>query len=319
VYQKANGKILLTGEYFILDGAVGLALPTLGYGQTLTLNKNEEVGVLTWSAADENDEVWFFIKIQTLDFQILSTNNDEIAHTFVDILKKAKSLNADFLNDKNTGIQAFSVTNFPRIWGLGTSSTLTSLIADWANIDAFALNDLTFKSSGYDVACAKSETPIFFQKRAAPNDNFYENTVFEPSFVENLYFVHLTKKQNSREGITHYRKLDLATRKNVATQITTLTYAIAQAKTLADFDKNILLHENLIAETLHLERAKNLYFQDFWGEIKSLGAWGGDFVLATSDKNAETTVAYFHEKGFATVFTYEAFFAQRGLSISERV
>ena len=307
--KNAHGKILLTGEYFILDGAVGLALPTLGYGQTLDLNKSEEKGVLEWSAADEGSKVWFFVKINITNFQILDTNNTAIANTFIDILQKAKNLNPNFLNDTNTGIIAISKTNFPRNWGLGTSSTLTSLIADWAETDAFALNDLTFKSSGYDVACAKSQRPIFFQKRAVPNENFYEDAVFIPPFFRNLYFVHLGQKQNSREGIAHYRKLEVATRKSVATQITELTYAIAKAKTLADFDKNIVLHENLIAETLHLERAKNLYFQDFWGEIKSLGAWGGDFVLATSDKNAAETMAYFHKKGFATVLAYEALFA----------
>ena len=30
-----------------------------------------------------------------------------------------------------------------------------------------------------------------------------------------------------------------------------------------------------------MPRAQDLYFPDFKGVIKSLGAWGGDFVLAT--------------------------------------
>ena len=40
---------------------------------------------------------------------------------------------------------------------------------------------------------------------------------------------------------------------------------------------------------------------DFDGEIKSLGAWGGDFILATSDENPST---YFKAKGFETILPY---------------
>jgi len=36
--------------------------------------------------------------------------------------------------------------------------------------------------------------------------------------------------------------------------------------------------------------------------MKSLGAWGGDFVLATSQASEEETRKYFGQKGFTTVF-----------------
>jgi hypothetical protein len=35
--------------------------------------------------------------------------------------------------------------------------------------------------------------------------------------------------------------------------------------------------------------------------IKSLGAWGGDFVLATGD---DKTISYFKSKGYNTVIPY---------------
>ncbi len=38
-------------------------------------------------------------------------------------------------------------------------------------------------------------------------------------------------------------------------------------------------------------------FSDYWGEVKSLGAWGGDFVLVTSKKPIEETREYFLNKG----------------------
>ena len=42
-------------------------------------------------------------------------------------------------------------------------------------------------------------------------------------------------------------------------------------------------------------------FPDFNGGIKSLGAWGGDFFLATGDRSE---MKYFHDKGFTTIIPY---------------
>ena len=43
-------------------------------------------------------------------------------------------------------------------------------------------------------------------------------------------------------------------------------------------------------------------FPDFDGVIKSLGAWGGDFVMVISNENPTD---YFMEKGYETVIPYE--------------
>ena len=48
----ANGKLLLTSEYFILDGAKGLALPTK-YHQKLVLQPIQSE-ILEWKSYDEN-------------------------------------------------------------------------------------------------------------------------------------------------------------------------------------------------------------------------------------------------------------------------
>jgi len=45
-------------------------------------------------------------------------------------------------------------------------------------------------------------------------------------------------------------------------------------------------------------------FSDFPGSIKSLGAWGGDFVLAASASPAEN---YFKTRGYTTYFAYHDF------------
>ena len=42
-------------------------------------------------------------------------------------------------------------------------------------------------------------------------------------------------------------------------------------------------------------------FPDYFGTLKSLGAWGGDFILATGNKD---TSQYFIDKGYATILKY---------------
>jgi len=64
-------------------------------------------------------------------------------------------------------------------------------------------------------------------------------------------------------------------------------------------------HENIISELIDFEKVKSIYFSDYWGTVKSLGAWGGDFVLVTSDRSEKETKKYFNEKGFNVFLKYE--------------
>jgi hypothetical protein len=47
---------------------------------------------------------------------------------------------------------------------------------------------------------------------------------------------------------------------------------------------------------------KQELFKDFRGEIKSLGAWGGDFILVSGDKESPN---YFKNLGFTTIIPFE--------------
>ena len=196
---------------------------------------------------------------------------------------------------------------FPKEWGLGTSSTLIANIARVFKVNPYALLAATFGGSGYDIACATSESPLLF--RLENGVASAENVTFSPVFAQNLYFVYLGKKQNSKEGIERYnRQKKIFGQRNIETlfalQITGLTQAFLRETDLKAFEEAIVVHEKLIAVLVQLPRAKTLYFNDFWGEIKSLGAWGGDFVLATSDRSPAETKKYFISKGFETVLTY---------------
>ncbi len=50
-----------------------------------------------------------------------------------------------------------------------------------------------------------------------------------------------------------------------------------------------------------MERIQDQLFPDFDGFVKSLGAWGGDFVMAGGEGDIPS---YFRVKGYGTVLRY---------------
>jgi hypothetical protein len=52
-------------------------------------------------------------------------------------------------------------------------------------------------------------------------------------------------------------------------------------------------------------RIKEDRFPDFPGEIKSLGAWGGDFAMVVSKEEEKDLLSYFSGKGLNTLFSFE--------------
>ncbi|MGC1473558.1 MAG: GYDIA family GHMP kinase [Psychroserpens sp.] len=306
----SNGKLLLTGEYVVLDGAIALAVPTV-YGQSLTIKKGK-TGILKWKSLDEHDLVWFEAKFQlkqnnrdeqtSIARSSIASKSDSISERLLHILLVAKQLNPNFLS----GLQGYDVTTkleFPKNWGLGTSSTLISNIARWANVDAYQLLNLTFGGSGYDIACANEDTSLTFQLSILNSKTPTINKVgFDPSFKNQLYFVHLNQKQNSREGIAQYRENteDLTSSISI---VSAITQNMITCETLQEFQKLMEDHELLISEIIKQQPVKQRLFSDFNGAIKSLGAWGGDFVMVAS---AENPKIYFKDKGYDTILRYDA-------------
>lgn len=296
----SNGKLLLTGEYVVLDGALSLAVPTI-YGQNLTVTDTTN-SIITWKSLDVDNNTWFNANFSCNDLQILNTEEkDEVwmntAKTLQSILKEAHLLNSDFL--KNTkGLAVETKLDFPRDWGLGSSSTLINNIATWASVDAFQLLENTMGGSGYDIACAQNHTPIFYQK--TNNIPTVRVTEFNPLFADDLYFIHLNKKQNSRDAIAAYKECSF-NKEELVKNITEITKKIASATLLSSFEALISNHEELLSSALKTTTVKELLFADYKGAIKSLGAWGGDFILATGN---EETPTYFKQKGYNTVFKY---------------
>ena len=198
--------------------------------------------------------------------------------------------------------EGFAVTtqlSFPRNWGLGTSSTLINNIAQWFQIDAFELLHQSFGGSGYDIACAQNNTPITYS--IVNGDPKIEQVVFDPAFTKNLYFVYLNQKRNSKSAIAEYHSNKTSQLSSYITTINELTQGIIKANNLEIFSQLITQHETVLSEILKTETVKATLFPDFDGAVKSLGAWGGDFVLVVSKENP---MPYFVAKGYETVIPY---------------
>lgn len=299
----SNGKLLLTGEYVVLDGAKSLAVPT-SYGQDLVVQQIEEP-ILVWGSFTNEGNCWFEATFSLPKLRLTSAtfNSDKegssevIAETLQNILQEARNLNPDFLQT-NKGYLVKTNLSFPQNWGLGSSSTLINNIASWATVNPFTLLWNAFSGSGYDIACAKHNTPIFYQlENKKP---FIEAVDFTLNFQDQLYFVFLNQKQNSREGIAQYRKNNKHITKEIQ-RISELSEAFLKTSSINNLEGIINEHEQIISSIIKLPPVKDKLFSDYFGEVKSLGAWGGDFVLATG--NGETP-KYFKQKGYNTVIPY---------------
>lgn len=287
----SNGKLLLTGEYVVLDGATALAIPTKK-GQTLTILPRKEQELL-WNSFDAEGNCWFSAGFSLDTFKIEGCNDVTIAKTLSSILKEARKLNPRFLSSSQ-GFQVITELQFHRNWGLGTSSTLINNIAQWADVDAFTLLKNSFGGSGYDIAAAQHNKPIFYS--IENNVPKVQEIQLSWDFKDALFFVHLNQKQNSKEGISRYRATP-ATLKQLE-KITDLTKKLLLCYTLSDFEAILQAHERIISEMIGLQTVQERLFPDFNGSIKSLGAWGGDFVLATGTLEE---MSYFREKGYGTI------------------
>ena len=295
----SHGKLLITGEYAVLDGAKSLALPTQ-YGQKLKV-KPIETPILYWRSLDVDGTVWF-----ETTFQLEALKNPaeqyrdcgEVEQTLVHLLRAAQQLNPEFLQT-DQGFEVETQLEFPRNWGLGSSSTLINNLAQWARIDAFQLLWNGFSGSGYDIACAQNDGPLIYQ--IIQEQPTIEQVAFHPPFYEHLYFVYLDKKQNSREGIARYRSL-IGKKEQLLSSVNEITTALLQTQNLADFEALLNQHEELISKAIQLPTVKSELFKDYFGSVKSLGAWGGDFVLATGNDDSPK---YFKEKGYSTVIPYQ--------------
>lgn len=296
---SSNGKLMLTGEYLVLKGAVSLALPLLK-GQELQVIYSPKRPYLSWRTYVTGN-YWFEANYSLPDLAIANTNDFPIAQNIRDILIQARSLNSDFLNP-DFRIEALSRINFDINWGLGSSSSLIVNIASWANIDPFQLHFRVSQGSGYDIAAAISDHPVLYQVNK--NEPRIKEVDFNPPFHEKIYFAYLGKKRNSAEAVANFNKLDINLDREVE-QISEISRHIVTSKNQVDFVNLLKKHDRIISKLLKMKPIQITHFDDFKGYSKSLGAWGGDFAMFISDLPKDYILTYFRKKELKHYFQYK--------------
>ena len=131
----------------------------------------------------------------------------------------------------------------------------------------------------------------------------YEKLKSKKSLLQEVggsgYLTDLIESVPTSSNINFYAK---SVKEKSILKVSSITENILNCDSFEDFKSLIKEHEGILSKLLKRETAKDLYFKDYSGEIKSLGAWGGDFILAAGDHNTKT---YFNNLGYNIVFTFD--------------
>jgi mevalonate kinase len=303
----AHGKLLLSAEYLLLKGSLALAIP-LNKGQYMKVKPSNQDGLI-WTANTLNAK-WFDVTYDQ-NLNILKTTNKPHAEKLAQILRAAIEINPS----SEQIIKNKSVTTtleFNPQWGWGSSSTLLHLLGQWLQVDPWLLMDQTFGGSGYDIACAGTSQPIFY-KRLPGEVPEITSAPFNPPFLSHLGVVWLNHKQNSSTEAKNFLNGGREDSKSID-EITAITVEMAHTDDLSHFEKLMAEHEQIITKSTGLQPIKKILFHDFAGSIKSLGAWGGDFILFASHQPFEYCEKYFQTKGYNQLFRLEEIMLNKNTS-----
>ena len=301
-----HGKFLLTGEYLVLKGALALALP-LKLGQTLSVETCHGAS-LQWDAY-KPDDPWFSVSLNPENLDIIDSDDQSKAEKLRQILQAVKQLNPNAFEGNN--LKFTTRLDFDPNWGLGSSSTLISNLARWADVNPYELLKLTFGGSGYDIACATAEGPIYYQVKAEDPEPvegpapLVEPIDFNPPFADHLFFVYQGQKQSSSKEIKAFlAKANPVDLQKDIEAVSEISRAVPKCETLDEFAMLMQCHERIISRCIGQEPVQKR-FPDFEGVLKSLGAWGGDFILAATEWTENQVREYFKGKGLEVVFGYK--------------
>lgn len=275
----------------MLDGAKCIAFPTkLGQRMHVKPTKGSD---LIWKSFDHRGQLWFEAQFSLYDFSAIESSEKGVSDKLTKLLKSAVRLNSEFL-DKWNAFKVETFLDFPLDWGLGSSSTLIHLLAQWADVHPLELYFKVENGSGYDVACAGSDSPIEYSING--DEISYTPLDIKFPFENGLYFVHLGKKQSSSNSILDYFKR-VKQKKQLVQKVSEITDLITEQTNLSDFKKLLEEHEDVIHLHTGFPKVKEILFPDYPHTVKSLGAWGGDFVLVATPDGFDDTAQYFKQKG----------------------
>ncbi|MBZ0243680.1 MAG: hypothetical protein K8F24_10730, partial [Bacteroidales bacterium] len=245
---KANGKLMLTGEYFVLHGAKALAMH-VNKGQQMQV---EEIAAtlgtrISWLAKKPTED-WFRVEFSLPDLNIIQTDDLPKASKLQLILLTLQQLNPSAFA-ANSSYKFTTRLEFEPEWGFGSSSSLLVNLSRWAKVNPYTLLNFSIGGSGYDIACGQSKSPLIYQLSGLlPNQ---KPIAFRPPFAEKLYFVYQGKKQDSAKAVHAFKakndKIDLS--KQIE-RISEITQQVAETTDFEHFC--ILMHEHEEIVSAHI-------------------------------------------------------------------
>ena len=135
------GKLMLTSEYFAVDGALVLAVPTKLGQEFFFEEKQDSESHIFWEAYHQN-KLWLKAIINYKSWEVLETNLPSSAEFILKTLKNVQSLSGTKFQATDSYCLKTNL-QFPPDYGLGSSSTLMNNLAEWAEIDPFQLNEIS--------------------------------------------------------------------------------------------------------------------------------------------------------------------------------
>ena len=296
---KANGKLLLSGEYLVINGAKALAFP-ICFGQEMNVEFISEPKLIFKS--NENNQEWFNTSFTLPNLEILNTSNNSIAIELKNIILSAQTLNKEFLSTQS-GYSININANYPLKFGFGSSSTLISLIARWANVNEYALFKMVSNGSGYDIACATQDAPIFYQ--LVDEIPVITKAKIGNGIKRHCIFAYLGNKQNSKKEVDRYKQYEKPSQKLID-RISKLTKDICEASNAIKLIESIIEHEEILSSIINKPILNDHdRFHNFNGPIKSLGAWGGDFAMFVAAEPLYIIRNEIKKLGIKTMFSFD--------------
>jgi mevalonate kinase len=289
----ASGKLLIFGEYLVLKGAKCLAIP-LRYGQKLSVEKSNQDNILWESSV--NKKTWFSVSFSK-NLKVLNMEDVPTSQLLSHLLRFIHSNKPHLFSN---GLIFRVDANFPLEWGLGSSATLISLLAQWSEIDPYELLENSLSGSGYDVACATEDKPIVYQMK----NRFTNQVELATEITDKILFVYSGKKQNTSIEILRFQDLEI---NSESIEIMNRIVEKAVSATHIEVLESLMTDsEELLSGILNLPTIQESKFSDYPYKVKSLGAWGGDFFMATF-RDEKVARDYFLKNGYTTQFNYREF------------
>ncbi len=296
---QAHGKLLISSEYMVMYGSKALAVP-LRKGQMLQKYRSDNPRVFSWKAF-YGEQSWFHALYDPSSLRILESSDRDRAVYLQQLIRSCIEMMPAFQEDLfNWDVE--TRLDFSPDWGLGSSSTLVALLAEWAEVNPLDLHFSVSSGSGFDVACAIADGPLIYRLRdGSPT---YLHVPFHPPFSRHLHFAWLGRKQPTEAHLK-----EVSGRINPDYQLihrfTELTEQMLNAQELSIFQDLMETHESQLAGILGMEPVSGSVFRDIPGSVKSLGAWGGDFVLIASEAPREELEKYLGRQGIHQIFSFD--------------